>query len=287
MAVVDAHHHLWDLSRGRYPWLQQAYDPRAFFLGDYAELRRNFLPADYRAASAGVRGARDGARGGRARPQRAGGRDRLAARDERCARLSQRRGRACLARPARHRGVPARAPALSAGARHPQQAGDVAAPGRQRRGPTGQHAGRGLAARLLAAGETRPELGHARALPGTCPKRPRSRPCSRGCRWSSTTTASPGTAARKALQRWRGWMEVAGAPAERACEALRVRPARPALGLGCQRAHRARHVGHLRLAALHVRQQLSRGRACASASRTWCRASGACWTASHPRSSRP
>ncbi|WP_232073045.1 amidohydrolase family protein [Variovorax sp. RA8] len=55
MPVVDAHHHLWDLSRGNYPWLQQAYDPQGFFLGEYEALRRNFLPADYRAASAGVR----------------------------------------------------------------------------------------------------------------------------------------------------------------------------------------------------------------------------------------
>jgi predicted TIM-barrel fold metal-dependent hydrolase len=54
IAVVDAHHHLWDLSRGHYPWLQHAYDPQAFFLGEHAALRRDFLPEDYRAASAGV-----------------------------------------------------------------------------------------------------------------------------------------------------------------------------------------------------------------------------------------
>ena len=53
LPVVDAHHHLWDLKRGRYPWLQEDYDPQSFFLGDYAALRHDFLPDDYRATSRG------------------------------------------------------------------------------------------------------------------------------------------------------------------------------------------------------------------------------------------
>jgi predicted TIM-barrel fold metal-dependent hydrolase len=51
--VVDAHHHLWDLSAGRYPWLQQGYDEAGFFLGGYRPLCQDFLPADYRRESAG------------------------------------------------------------------------------------------------------------------------------------------------------------------------------------------------------------------------------------------
>ena len=51
LAVVDAHHHLWDLSLGRYPWLQQGYDPASFHLGDYEGLCRDFLPQDYVAVS--------------------------------------------------------------------------------------------------------------------------------------------------------------------------------------------------------------------------------------------
>jgi predicted TIM-barrel fold metal-dependent hydrolase len=53
MVVVDSHHHLWDLSRGRYPWLQQAYDAERFHLGEYRELCRDFLPADYLGVSEG------------------------------------------------------------------------------------------------------------------------------------------------------------------------------------------------------------------------------------------
>ena len=47
--IVDAHHHLWDLDQGRYPWLQEAYDGDGFFLGPYAALRRNYAPDDLRA----------------------------------------------------------------------------------------------------------------------------------------------------------------------------------------------------------------------------------------------
>jgi len=45
--VVDAHHHLWNLSGPiRYPWLTD--EPHEFFLGDYGPIRRTYLPEDYR-----------------------------------------------------------------------------------------------------------------------------------------------------------------------------------------------------------------------------------------------
>jgi len=47
VTLVDAHHHLWDLKRHRYPWL--ADEPEThFFMGDYDALKRDYLPADYR-----------------------------------------------------------------------------------------------------------------------------------------------------------------------------------------------------------------------------------------------
>lgn len=52
LPILDAHHHFFDLSDGRYPWLTDAYNPE-FFLGDYRAICRDFLPADYRAATAG------------------------------------------------------------------------------------------------------------------------------------------------------------------------------------------------------------------------------------------
>ena len=54
LPVVDAHHHLWQLSGGPlyYPWLQDP-QPHDFFLGDYALLKRDYLPPDYRHDAAG------------------------------------------------------------------------------------------------------------------------------------------------------------------------------------------------------------------------------------------
>lgn len=50
--IIDAHHHFWDLSNNRYPWLQE--EPwLPFRYGDYGPIRRNYLPADFRRDGAG------------------------------------------------------------------------------------------------------------------------------------------------------------------------------------------------------------------------------------------
>ena len=47
LPVVDAHHHVWDLSLKAHPWLTG--QPRASFrYGDYSAIRRTYLAADYR-----------------------------------------------------------------------------------------------------------------------------------------------------------------------------------------------------------------------------------------------
>src|SRR3712207_4178680 len=51
--IVDAHHHLWDLSAGRYPSKQDQYD-KTFFLGDCRKICRDYLPADYAADLRGI-----------------------------------------------------------------------------------------------------------------------------------------------------------------------------------------------------------------------------------------
>jgi predicted TIM-barrel fold metal-dependent hydrolase len=46
VTLIDAHHHLWDLSQRKHPNLIGA--PRGdFFMGDDSGLRRNYLPEDY------------------------------------------------------------------------------------------------------------------------------------------------------------------------------------------------------------------------------------------------
>ena len=50
--IIDAHHHLWDLDQGHYPFLKGQPEPD-FFLGDYSALRCNYLPHDYRRDSSG------------------------------------------------------------------------------------------------------------------------------------------------------------------------------------------------------------------------------------------
>ena len=50
MPIIDPHHHLWDLCRLNYPWLDEA-DKTTFF-GDYSALAKNYLAADYLADSA-------------------------------------------------------------------------------------------------------------------------------------------------------------------------------------------------------------------------------------------
>jgi predicted TIM-barrel fold metal-dependent hydrolase len=46
--IVDAHHHVWDLSNGHYPWLQDEYAGDRFFLGPYQKIRRDYTAADLR-----------------------------------------------------------------------------------------------------------------------------------------------------------------------------------------------------------------------------------------------
>ncbi|SAL80348.1 amidohydrolase 2 [Caballeronia arvi] len=52
LPILDAHHHFWDLSDGTFPWLTDEYDD-TFFLGDYRRMCSDFLPEQYRRATAG------------------------------------------------------------------------------------------------------------------------------------------------------------------------------------------------------------------------------------------
>lgn len=52
MKIIDAHQHFWNLDQNYLPWLRDE-PPIPFRYGDYSSLKRNYLPADYRADSAG------------------------------------------------------------------------------------------------------------------------------------------------------------------------------------------------------------------------------------------
>lgn len=51
--VIDAHHHLWDLSLKRHRWLVED-DPALAALGDISFMRKTYLPADYLTDAAGT-----------------------------------------------------------------------------------------------------------------------------------------------------------------------------------------------------------------------------------------
>ena len=46
VTLIDAHHHLWDLSQAKHPNLvgEQRHD---FFMDDDSALRRSYVPGDY------------------------------------------------------------------------------------------------------------------------------------------------------------------------------------------------------------------------------------------------
>ena len=52
LRIVDAHHHLWDLSANYYPWLTDRITERV--CGDYAAIRRDYRLADFRRDAAGL-----------------------------------------------------------------------------------------------------------------------------------------------------------------------------------------------------------------------------------------
>lgn len=54
LPIVDAHHHYWDLSLGKHPWLVGEPIPNHRY-GDYRAICSTFLPADYRRAAGGQR----------------------------------------------------------------------------------------------------------------------------------------------------------------------------------------------------------------------------------------
>lgn len=51
--IIDCHHHLFDLNRLYYPWLSDVPEPN-FLLGNYDDLKKDYLPADFQSDSDGL-----------------------------------------------------------------------------------------------------------------------------------------------------------------------------------------------------------------------------------------
>src|SRR5258706_1452439 len=45
MQIIDAHHHLWDLSANHYPWLLDPHTPRLY--GDHGPICKDYLISDF------------------------------------------------------------------------------------------------------------------------------------------------------------------------------------------------------------------------------------------------
>jgi predicted TIM-barrel fold metal-dependent hydrolase len=47
VSLIDGHVHFWDLGADKRPWLRGNGGPDALRYGDYAAIRRDYLPRDY------------------------------------------------------------------------------------------------------------------------------------------------------------------------------------------------------------------------------------------------
>ena len=46
--IIDAHHHFWDLSLKKHPWLDGRHNIKSFRYGDYSKICKNYLLEDYK-----------------------------------------------------------------------------------------------------------------------------------------------------------------------------------------------------------------------------------------------
>ena len=47
-SIIDAHHHFWDLSLQKHPWLDGRHNIKSFRYGDYSTICKNYLLEDYK-----------------------------------------------------------------------------------------------------------------------------------------------------------------------------------------------------------------------------------------------